>query len=180
MHSVKSQKYLELRNHFEFLHLLRTFDLISAHSTFRMASNECFSLFTATEDIQILHYYGLEVVTTAKRVLIASLVQKTGKVEVEDFLKQTFSNNKQIILAPYFGGSSFSLDDIPFEQLEEICAFKPSCEPSPIVGSHNTDEYNSLHSAFVNSPPDDRAAALEACTKLRTQIRSGELGREHP
>jgi len=127
-----------------------------------MASNECFTLFTATEDIQILHYYGVEVVTTAKKVLIAALVQKTGKVEVEEFLKQTFSSKKQIILAPYFGGSSFSLDDIPFEQLEEICAFKPSCEPSSIVGAHNADEYNSLHSAFVNSPSDDRAAALEA------------------
>ena len=64
-----------------------------------MASNECFTLFTATEDIQILHYYGVEVVTTAKKVLIAALVQKTGKVEVEEFLKQTFSSKKQIILA---------------------------------------------------------------------------------
>ena len=59
---------------------------------------------------------------------------------MEDFLKQTFTSKKQSILAPYYGGRSFSLDDIPFDQLEEICALKPSCEPA--------DEY--------------RAAALDA------------------
>ena len=41
-------------------------------------------------------------------------------------MKTTFKRKKQVVLAPYYGGNSFSLDDITFEALEEICIFKPS------------------------------------------------------
>ena len=86
-----------------------------------MASNACLSALAAIEDVQILHYYALEVLTMAKRILISSLLLKVDKVDVEEFLKNTFKSKKQIILAPYYGGTSYSLEDIPFVALEQIC-----------------------------------------------------------
>ena len=74
-----------------------------------MASNACYSAFAATEEVQILHYYGLEVLI---QVLISSLLLKVDKVNIEEFLKETFKSNKQIILAPYYGGNSSSLQMI--------------------------------------------------------------------
>ena len=65
-----------------------------------MASNACFSAFAAIEEVQILHFYGLEVLTMAKRVSVSNLLLKVDKVDVEDFLKATFTNKRQVILAP--------------------------------------------------------------------------------
>ena len=79
-----------------------------------MASNECSATFSATEETLILHSYGLEVVTMAKRVLISLFLLRNSKTDMKDFLKQTFTSKKQIIPAPYYGGNAFTLDDIPF------------------------------------------------------------------
>ena len=111
-----------------------------------MASNPCFAAFAAAEEIPILHYYGVEVFTMAKRILISALLLKGNKVDVEEFLKDTFPRKQQIILAPYRGGQSFSLNDISYQELEDLSIFKPSCEPHAIVGPHNTDEYNTHRS----------------------------------
>jgi len=127
-----------------------------------MASNPCFSVFAAMEEVQILHFYGLEVLTAAKRVSVSNLLLKVDKVDVEDFLKATFTNKKQVILAPYHGGSYFSLNDIPFEALEEICVFKPSSEPSSIIAAHNEEEYNIRRISFVTANPDGKASALNS------------------
>ena len=131
----------------------------------RMASNACYATFAAAEEVPILHYYGFEVLALAKRIMISQLLLKADKLDVEEFLKGTFTNKKQVILAPYYGGESFSLDDIPFDQLEQICLFKPTSEPSPIVGYHNHDAFNSLRvhyaNACANGDGERKAAALE-------------------
>ena len=72
-----------------------------------MASNACLSALSAIEDVQIIHYYGLEVLTFAKRILISSLLLTGDQVDVEEFLKTTFKSKKQIILAPYYGEQLF-------------------------------------------------------------------------
>ena len=125
-----------------------------------MNSNPCFAAFAAIEEVPILHYYGLEVLTLAKKVLISSLLLKVDKVDVEEFLKTTFPSKKQIILSPYYGGNASSLDEISFEALEEICIFKPSSEPAPIVTSHNEDKYNLLRVAYVSASSDDKLSVL--------------------
>ena len=63
-----------------------------------MASNPCFAAFAPMEEMPILHYYGVEVFTMAKRVLISTLLLKGNKVDVEEFLKDTFPLKQQIIL----------------------------------------------------------------------------------
>ena len=55
-----------------------------------MASNPCYAAFSAAEEIPILHYYGAEVYTLAKRILILALLLKGNKVDIEEFLKDTF------------------------------------------------------------------------------------------
>ena len=55
-----------------------------------MASNLCFATFAAAEQVPILHYYGLEVFAMAKKVLISALLLKADRVDVEEFLKDTF------------------------------------------------------------------------------------------
>ena len=71
-----------------------------------MASNAIYAAFNTTEEIPILHYYGVEVFTMAKRILISALLLKGDKVDIEEFLKDTFPRKQQIILAPYHGGSA--------------------------------------------------------------------------
>jgi len=137
-----------------------------------MASNACFAAFAAAEQVPIIHYYGLEVLTMAKKIMISSLLLKGDKVDVEEFLKNTFPSKKQIILAPYHGGNPFSLDDMPFEHLEEICILKPSNEPAPIVAQHNHDAYNSLRIAVVNSAPDEKDFHLDS---LKTFVQNAVL-----
>ena len=66
------------------------------------------------------------------------------------------------MLRPYHGGSCFSLNDISFEALEEICVYKPSSEPSPIIAAHNEEEYNVKRLSFVTASPDDKASALNS------------------
>jgi len=79
-----------------------------------MASNAVYAAFNASEEIPILHYYGAEVFTMAKRILISALLLKGDKVDVEEFLKDTFPRKQQIILAAYHGGSAFSLNDVSY------------------------------------------------------------------
>ena len=93
--------------------------------------------------------------------MISALLLKSDRVDVEEFLSQTFPNKNQIIVAPYYGGKAFSLADISFEALEEICNQKPSNEPQPIIGSHNSDQYNTLRIAHANASADDKGAALD-------------------
>ena len=45
-----------------------------------MASNACFTAFSAAASVPILHYYGLEDYTTAKKTLISALLLKGDKV----------------------------------------------------------------------------------------------------
>ena len=45
-----------------------------------MASNACFTAFSAAAPVPILHYYGLEDYTTAKKTLISALLLKGDKV----------------------------------------------------------------------------------------------------
>ena len=98
----------------------------------------------------------------AKRILISALLLKGDKVDVEEFLKDTFPRKQQIILAPYHGGSAFSLNDISYQELEDLSIFKPSNEPQAIIGSHNADEYNSHRLAYVNAPPDEKSSSLDS------------------
>ena len=65
-----------------------------------MASNACFAAFTTSEDLPVLHYYGLEVFTMAKRIMISSLLLKGDKVDVEEFLKDTFPKKKADNFSP--------------------------------------------------------------------------------
>ena len=99
--------------------------------------------------------------TMAKKIMISALLLKVDKVDVEEFLKETFKSKKQIILAPYYGGKSYSLDDIPFEALEELCVVKPSSEPCPIVSTHNEEEYNVRRISYINANSDEKPSALE-------------------
>jgi len=126
-----------------------------------MASNPCFAAFAAAEEIPILHYYGVEVFTMAKRILISALLLKGNKVDVEEFLKDTFPRKQQIILSPYRGGQSFSLNDVSYQELEDLSILKPSCEPHAIVGPHNEDEYNTHRLAYVNAAPDEKSTSLD-------------------
>ena len=97
----------------------------------------------------------------AKRILISALLLKGDKVDVEEFLKDTFPRKSQIILAPYYGGTSFSLNDISYQELEDIAIFKPSNEPQAIISQHNADEYNSHRLAYVNAVPDEKSTSLD-------------------
>ena len=81
-------------------------------------------------------------------------------MDVEEFLKTSFKNKRQVILAPYHGGNAFFLHDISFEDLEVMCVYKPSYEPSPIVAAHNEEEYNVKRLSYVTANPDDKASAL--------------------
>jgi len=161
---IQSQKFLEflIRGCFccqKVLKLVPDYS-ITYYGFERLLLRLRFSAFAAIEQDQILHFYGLEVLTMAKRVSISNLLLRVDKVDVEDFLKATFINKRQVILAPYHGGSSFSLNDISFEALEEICVYKPSSEPSPIVATHNEEEYNVKRLSFVTAGPDDKTSAL--------------------
>ena len=93
-------------------------------------------------------------------------------MDVEEFLKNTFKSKKQIILAPYYGGTSYSLEDIPFEALEQICVFKPSSEPAPIVASHNEEEYNVRRLSYVTASPEEKPSALN---DFRTFVQTAVL-----
>ena len=112
-----------------------------------MASNACFATFAAAEELQMTHHYGLAIPTLATKIMISSLLIKADKLDVEGFLLDTYTSKKQVILAPYYGGNTFSSEDIAFEALEEICAFKPSSEPSPVLGSYNL--MNILHTELL-------------------------------
>ena len=71
-----------------------------------MASNACFTASSAAAPVPILHCYGLEDYTMAKRYSFQLCFSRDIKWDVEEFLKDTFPRKKQIILAPYHGGNS--------------------------------------------------------------------------
>ena len=54
------------------------------------------------------------------------------------------------------------MNDISYQELEDLSIFKPSCEPQAIIGSHNADEYNSHRIAYVNAPSDEKSSALDS------------------
>ena len=171
---TQSQKYFETFDTLGvwFANLLRRFQLVFRDRSTMMASNACFSIFAATEEVPIIHYYGMEVLTMAKKIMISALLHKVNKVDVEEFLKETFKSKKQIVLAPYYGGKSYTLDDIPFEALEELCIVKPSSEPCPIVSDHNEDEYNVRRMAYAHANPDEKPSELE---NIRTFVQTAVL-----
>ena len=59
------------------------------------------------------------------------------------------------------GGEAFTLETLPFEALEQICAYKPSPDTSAIVGDHNVDEYNAHRLAFINALPDEKSTTAD-------------------
>ena len=101
-----------------------------------MASDNCNATFAALAAAPILHYWGIEIVTPAKRFPVASFLQKHSKMDVLEFLQATFTDKRQIILAPSNGNNS-SLDSYSFETLEEVVHFKPQLESVPIVHEGN-------------------------------------------
>ena len=125
-----------------------------------MASDECISSFAAAELTPILHYYGMEILTMAKRINIAAWGLKHSKMDIEEFLKDTFKSSEQVILAPYHGGITYSLHSMPFEHLDQLVNFKPTMEASSIVGNHNREAYEALKQQYLNSSSDERDSCL--------------------
>ena len=150
--SVSHKKYLELLTHWVLFRHQNSFQLVFSYS---------------------FNCYGLEqVLTVAKKSFISSLLLKADTVDMEDVSKTMLNSKKQIILAPYYGGNAYSLEDIPFEALEEICIYKPSSEPFPIVVAHNKEEYNVRRLSYISANVDDNP---EAMNNLRTFIHSSVL-----
>ena len=137
-----------------------------------MSSNAINEMIAASSDVPILHFYGLEIITLAKRINISSLKLKGSKMDIEEWLKDSFGNKKQIILAPYAGGSAHSLDTLPFEDLEHLAVFKPAAESSAIVGDHNVDEYNAHRLNYISVSQDEKPTALDS---LRVFIHNAVL-----
>ena len=125
-----------------------------------MASDDCSAFFSASEDVPILHYYGVEVLTMAKKISIAALGKKFSKMDIEEFLKDTYKSNKQLVLTPYYGGLAKTLYDLSFEELEELVFFKPSGETSSIIGDHNRNEYNSVRMDYIQASANEKPSCL--------------------
>ena len=70
-----------------------------------MASDDCNATFAALAAAPILHYWGIEIVTPAKRFPVASFLQKHSKMDVLEFLQATFMDKRQNILAPIVMGT---------------------------------------------------------------------------
>ena len=143
-----------------------------------MSSNAINEMIAASSDVPILHFYGLEIITLAKRINISSLKLKGSKMDIEEWLKDSFGNKKQIILAPYAGGSAHSLDTLPFEDLEHLAVFKPAAESSAIVGDHNVDAYNAHRLNYITVSQDEKPADPEkpaALDSLRVFIHNAVL-----
>jgi len=95
-----------------------------------------------------------------KRINIAAWGLKHSKMDIVEFLKDTFKSSEQIILAPYYGGNCYSLHSMPFEHLDQLVNFKPTMEASSIVGNHNREAYEALKQQYLNSNSDERDSYL--------------------
>ena len=126
-----------------------------------MGSDDLAAAFSALEEVPILHYYGHDIVTLARRFNVQHFGQTFSKMDIEECLKQSFTSNKQLILWPFHDGNpGLSLDEMPFELLDSVVLFKPSVETSAIVGPHNRDEYEAMKNQYLTGTVDERPANL--------------------
>ena len=84
------------------------------------------SVFRGAAPVPILHCYGLEDYTMAKRYSFQLCFSRDVKWDVEEFLKDTFPRKKQIILAPYHRGNSLA----PYHRITEGTALRRITEGS--------------------------------------------------
>jgi len=126
-----------------------------------MGSDDLAAAFSALEEVPILHYYGHEIVTLARRFNVQHFGQTFSKMDIEECLKQSFTSKKQLILWPFNDGNTgLSLEEMPFELLDSVVLFKPSVETSAIVGPHNRDEYEAMKNQYLTGTVDERPANL--------------------
>ena len=125
-----------------------------------MDSNDCNASFTALPSSPILHYWGIEVVTPAKRFSVASFLQQHSKTDVLEFLQATFPDKRQIILIPSGNGDNSSLDSYSFEVLDQIVHFKPQVESASIIHEGNRQAYDSLRGDFLAANDAERPSFL--------------------
>ena len=126
-----------------------------------MGSDDLAAAFSALEEVPILHYYGHEIVTLARRFNVQHFGQTFSKMDIEECLKQSFTSKKQLILWSFNDGNTgLSLEEMPFELLDSVVLFKPSVETSAIVGPHNRDEYEAMKNQYLTGTVDERPANL--------------------
>ena len=125
-----------------------------------MASDGVHSTFADLPTLPILHYWGIEIVTPAKRFSVSSFLQQHSKTDVLEFLHSTFPDKRQIILVPSGNGNNSSLDSYSFETLEEIVHFKPQVESVPIIHDGNRQGYESLRGDFLGASDNEKPSFL--------------------
>ena len=125
-----------------------------------MASDGVHSTFADLPASPILHYWGIEIVTPAKRFSVSSFLQQHSKMDVLEFLHATFPDKRQIILVPSGNGNNSSLDSYSFETLEEIVHFKPQVESVPIIHDGNRQGYESLRGDFLGASDNEKPSFL--------------------
>ena len=128
-----------------------------------MASDDCSASFAALPATPILHYWGIEIVTPAKKFSVASFLQKHSKMDVLEFLQATFPDKRhaQIILIPSRNGDNSSLDSYSFEALEQIVHFKPQVESASIIHvDRNRQGYESLRGDYLAANDAERPSFL--------------------
>ena len=109
-----------------------------------MASNACFTASSAAAPVPILHCYGLEDYTMAKRYSFQLCFSRDIAWDVEEFLKNTFPWKKQIILAPYHGGNSLE----PYHGGNSL---------APYSGLSPSKPWKKM--AYVNAAPDEKSTS---------------------
>lgn len=129
-----------------------------------MATNGCNSTFADLPVTPILHYWGIEIVTPAKRFSVSSFLQQHSKADVLEFLHATFPDKRQIILVPSGNGNNSSLDTYSFETLEEIVHFKPQVESVPIIHDGNRLAYESLRNGYLSANDDEKHSSFNMIT----------------
>ena len=125
-----------------------------------MASDDCSASFAALPATPILHNWGIEIVTPAKKFSVASFLQKHSKMDVLEFLQATFPDKRQIILIPSSNGDNSSLDSYSFEALEQIVHFKPQVESASIIHDGNRQGYKSLREDYLAANNAERPSFL--------------------
>ena len=81
-------------------------------------------------------------------------------MDVLEFLQATFTDKRQIILAPSSNGNNSSLDSYSFETLEEVVHFKPQEESVPIIHEGNKQGYESLRADYLAANDTERPSFL--------------------
>ena len=114
-----------------------------------MASDDCAATFSALESAPILHFWGNEIVTPAKRFSVSSFLLKYSKTDILEFLQATFADKRQLILCPSSNGNHSSLASYGFEELDKIVHFKPLVESASIIHDGNSQAYDTLRSNFL-------------------------------